>query len=54
MFDLAELRLLKEFQNPGMSPGQLQDPAAVAVDAAGNLYIADRGNNRIQKLKLTN
>ncbi|MFN8471644.1 MAG: NHL repeat-containing protein [Anaerolineae bacterium] len=54
MFDLAELRLIKEFQNPGMSPGQFQDPAALAVDAQGNLYIADRGNNRIQKLKLTN
>ncbi|NDJ14727.1 MAG: hypothetical protein EBY17_26620, partial [Acidobacteriia bacterium] len=28
----------------------LNSPAAVAVDSAGNLYIADRGNNRIRLL----
>ncbi len=29
---------------------QLKQPAAVAVDAAGNLYIADSGNNRIREV----
>ena len=29
---------------------QLNEPAAVAVDSAGNLYIADSGNNRIRKV----
>jgi sugar lactone lactonase YvrE len=29
---------------------QLRDPAGVAVDASGNLYIADTGNNRIRKV----
>jgi sugar lactone lactonase YvrE len=29
---------------------QLQDPNGVAVDAAGNLYIADTGNNRIRRV----
>ena len=29
---------------------QLSDPAGVAVDASGNVYIADRGNNRIRKV----
>ncbi len=52
VFDLAELRLIKEFQNPGNAQGQIQDPADLAVDGQGNLYIADRGNNRIQKIKL--
>jgi hypothetical protein len=30
--------------------GQLADPAAVTVDAAGNLYIADYANHRVRKV----
>ena len=29
---------------------QLNEPGGVAVDGAGNVYIADRGNNRIRKV----
>ena len=29
--------------------GDFDIPKGVAVDAAGNVYVADRGNNRIQK-----
>ncbi len=29
---------------------QLNEPASVALDVAGNLYIADSGNNRIRKI----
>ena len=30
--------------------GQLRDPNGVAVDSAGNVYIADSGNNRIRRV----
>jgi len=30
--------------------GQLNDPAGVATDASGNVYIADKYNNRIRKI----
>jgi len=33
----------------GSGPSQFSQPGGDAVDAAGNVYVADRGNNRIQK-----
>jgi hypothetical protein len=33
---------------PGAGPGQLDTPFGLAVDAAGNLHVADSGNERIQ------
>ena len=35
------------------APGQFKSPSGVAVDGAGNLYVADSGNHRIQKLSPT-
>jgi DNA-binding beta-propeller fold protein YncE len=32
----------------GRKPGRLRSPSEIALDAAGNLWVADRGNNRIQ------
>jgi DNA-binding beta-propeller fold protein YncE len=34
----------------GSLPGQFRLPEAVAVGPAGEVYVADRGNNRIQVL----
>jgi tripartite motif-containing protein 71 len=33
----------------GSNPGEIQAPLGMAVDAAINLYVADRGNHRVQK-----
>jgi DNA-binding beta-propeller fold protein YncE len=33
---------------PGSGPGQFNVPHSIAVDAQGNVYVADRGNRRIQ------
>jgi DNA-binding beta-propeller fold protein YncE len=39
---------LKSFGEPGKGPGQLNTPHSIAADAQGNIYVADRGNRRIQ------
>ena len=39
---------LKSWGEPGDQPGQFSTPHSIAVDAAGNVYVADRGNRRIQ------
>ena len=39
---------VKSFGTPGNGPGQLNTPHSIAADAKGNIYVADRGNRRIQ------
>ncbi len=41
--------LLDEFGGRGNTLGKLNAPAQMTVDAAGNLWVADRGNNRVQQ-----
>src|SRR5579863_2457151 len=41
-------RWLKSFGEPGDGPGQLNTPHSIAADAQGNLYVANRGNSRIE------
>ena len=43
-----EGRWLKSFGEPGSKPGELNTPHSIAADAQGNIYVADRGNRRIQ------
>jgi DNA-binding beta-propeller fold protein YncE len=39
---------LMSFGEPGDKPGQFNTPHSIAADAQGNIYVADRGNRRIQ------
>jgi len=39
---------LKSWGEPGDQPGQFNNPHSIAVDARGNVFVADRGNRRIQ------
>ncbi len=38
------------FGKEGDRPGEFRHPSAIAIDANGNVYIADAGNHRVQKL----
>ncbi|MFC5471830.1 S-layer homology domain-containing protein [Cohnella suwonensis] len=37
----------------GSVPGEFYNPSGVAVDSSGNMYVADAGRDRIQKLTVT-
>jgi sugar lactone lactonase YvrE len=39
---------LTSWGEPGNKPGQFDTPHSIAVDAQDNIYVADRGNHRIQ------
>jgi hypothetical protein len=39
---------LMSFGEPGSGPGQLNTPHSIATDKDGNVFVADRGNRRIQ------
>lgn len=39
---------LTSWGEPGAGPGQLMTPHSIAVDAQDQIYVADRGNRRIQ------
>jgi len=39
---------VKSFGEPGSGPGQLNTPHSIATDAQGNVYVANRGNVRVE------
>ncbi|MGH2840927.1 MAG: 6-bladed beta-propeller, partial [Solirubrobacteraceae bacterium] len=41
--------VIRQFGGSGSSPGRFKQPTHIALDAAENLWVADRGNNRIQQ-----
>jgi len=41
-------RWIKSFGDPGSGPGQLNTPHSIAVDNQGMVYVANRGNSRIE------
>jgi len=44
----ADGRFIRSFGRPGSGPGELRIPHGLALDARGRLYVADRGNHRVQ------
>jgi tripartite motif-containing protein 71 len=51
--DSLAVRFLYAFGGEGDAPGQFRAPMALSLDPKGALYIADTGNNRIQKCSAT-
>lgn len=43
-----EGKFLKSWGKPGSGPGELNVPHSLALDTQGRLFVADRGNNRLQ------
>lgn len=41
-------KLATSWGEPGHGPGQFHLPHSIAIDDAGNLYVADRSNKRVQ------
>jgi DNA-binding beta-propeller fold protein YncE len=46
---ILPVRTLAVWGETGSGKGQFQEPVDVAVDEAGNVYVADLGNKRVQK-----
>ncbi|MEI6419180.1 MAG: peptidyl-alpha-hydroxyglycine alpha-amidating lyase family protein [Sphingomonadales bacterium] len=44
----ADGRFLGQWGTPGKAPGEFNTPHAIAIDAAGKVYVADRQNDRVQ------
>ncbi|PIP82616.1 MAG: 6-bladed beta-propeller [Elusimicrobia bacterium CG_4_9_14_3_um_filter_62_55] len=50
--DVTGYRLIAAWGTSGSGPGEFQEPMGVAVDAQGDLYVADSRNRRVQKFSV--
>jgi DNA-binding beta-propeller fold protein YncE len=50
VFDLASAQLKRTIGKQGIAPGEFNHPNALAADQAGNIYVCDAINLRIQKI----
>lgn len=50
LFALGSFQLVDVWGGPGTEPGRFDTPQSLAADGAGNVYVADAGNFRVQKL----
>src|SRR6267142_1715309 len=46
---LASISFILKWGTSGSANGQFLTPRGMATDAAGNVYVVDAGNNRVQK-----
>ncbi|MGH7451680.1 MAG: hypothetical protein ACRENG_10070, partial [bacterium] len=46
---LTGVEFVAQWGGEGSEPGKLKEPIGLALDGEGHLYVADAGNNRIQK-----
>src|SRR2546423_2723511 len=46
---LASISFVSKWGTTGAENGNFQTPTAIAVDAAGNVYVAEGNGNRVQK-----
>ncbi len=51
--DADGYQYLAQWGNAPPAGGEFNDPYGIAVDSAGNVYVADTSNNRVQKFTLT-
>ena len=49
MVTVTAVTFVTTWGSSGTGNGQFSTPRSIAVDASGNVYVADSGNNRIQK-----
>jgi len=51
--EVGEYELVATWGSLGADDGRFNNPTGIAVDGEGNIYVADTGNNRIQKFNNT-